>query len=58
MIRTAGQMNIERLIDREPRIDMVGDLQRVTFCVCEGEFAARVAGAGDQAGANSAGGAG
>src|ERR1700676_1730112 len=48
----AGEMNIQRSVDRPPRLAPVPDRGGVAFGVGRRKFAAGIAGAGDQSGAN------
>src|SRR3989442_8115791 len=51
-IRAAGEMNVERRVDLEARIEMVGDREGVALGVARRELATGVASAGDDSGAN------
>ena len=53
-IRAAGQMNVDRLVEGDAFIQMIADGQRVALRVGEREFAAGIAGAGDETAANIA----
>ena len=44
-------MNVERLVEVDPRIEIIGDLERMALGVAERKFAPDIAGAGDQTGA-------
>src|SRR3984893_49619 len=50
-VMAAGEMDVDRLIESDARLAPVGDRRGVPLGVGEREFAARVAGAGDGAGA-------
>ena len=52
---TAGQMDIDRRVERDARLAPARDLFGMAFGVGGGEFAAGIAGAGDEAGANGVG---
>src|SRR5256885_11559954 len=51
-IRATGEMNVERRVDREARIEVIGDREGVALGVARRELAAGIAGAGDDSGAN------
>src|ERR1700691_6555887 len=51
-----GQMNIDRRVERYTRVAREGDLLGMALGVGGGKFAAGIAGARDQAGANGVGG--
>ena len=51
----AGQVDVDRLVDVEERIEVVGDGERVAFRVRHRELAAAIAGAGDEPGAHRRG---
>ena len=46
-VGTAGQMDIDRLIERQPRVEIVDQRQPVTLRIGECEFATDIPGAGD-----------
>ena len=51
-IRAAGEMNVERRVDLQARIEMIGDCESVALGIARRELAARIAGAGDDSGTN------
>ena len=50
----AGEMDVDRQVDRDARLEIVGEPQRMALGVGGGELAAGIAGAGDQAAADRA----
>ena len=46
----AGQVNVDRRVERDPRLEPRGKIERVLLGVRGGELAAGRAGAGDEAG--------
>ena len=52
---TAGQMNVDRRVERDARFAPARDLLGMALGVGGGELAAGIAGAGDQAGADGIG---
>ena len=53
-VRAAGQVDVDRRVEADPRLHPLGDRQRRVLGVGGRELAAGVAGAGDQAGADAA----
>src|SRR5205823_14782990 len=53
-IRAAGQMHVERLVERDRCLEPFGEPERLALGVGQGELAAGVAGAGDEAAADRA----
>src|SRR3954471_2836132 len=51
----AGQVDVDRHVEIEPRLDVRGDHQRMTLGVARSELAAAIAGAGDKTGADARG---
>ncbi len=49
-----GEMDVDRQVDRDPRLEIVGESQRMALGIGGGELAAGIAGAGDQAAADRA----
>ena len=54
-VMAAGQMDIDRRVERDARLAPARDLLGVALGVGSGEFAAGIAGAGDEAGADGIG---
>ncbi len=54
-IGAAGKIDVERHVEREPRVEILDQRQPVPLGVGEREFAADIAGAGDEPGAHRAG---
>src|SRR5437763_8378912 len=52
-IGAAGQVNIDRLVERQACIEMIDQRRAMALCVAEGEFAAQIPGARDHTAANS-----
>ena len=57
-VMAAGQMNIDRRVERDARFAPAGDLLGMALGVRSGELAAGIAGAGDEPGADGVGGDG
>ena len=51
-MRAAGQVNVQRRVQGKARVEIVRDRQRMALGVACGKFAAGIAGAGDEAGAD------
>lgn len=54
-MRAAGEVDVDRLVERDAFVEMLGQRHRVALGVGGGEFAAGIAGAGDQRAANGGG---
>src|SRR5215831_4216803 len=55
-IWAAGQMNVDRLVERQSRVEVFDQRQPVPFGVAKREFATHVSGAGDDAATDRASG--